>query len=491
MKRGTKPMKLTLTLLTSLLLAPLVALHAADSAPSMKPNVLFICTDQQHAGMLNCAGNRWLKTPAMDSIAANGVRFERAYSVNPVCVPSRTGMLTGYTPSRFGMQDNRALGTTHIPNTIQKQTMGWLFRNAGYETAYGGKTHVPGRIENYGFDVNLTSDPRGELAARCESFLKKKRERPFLLVASFINPHDICYMVLNDLARARAAAGDKRKVKLADPENEPSRYLAKAMERPAGVSEEEFFAKYCPPLPANYEAPANAPDALRIGALPKGEGPRQHAFKNWGEKEWRLHRWAYCRLTEVADGEIGRLLKALREAGLEENTVIVFTADHGDMDAAHRLEHKSMFYEEAANVPFIVSYKGVTKAGGVDKTHLVSSGMDLIPTMCDFAGIKPPAELMGRSVRALAEGKSAASWRPYVVSETHFGRMVCSGRYKYCVFDKGERREMLVDLEKDPGEMKNLAQDPACADILKQHRKFMTEWVEANHDTIAAEYIIK
>jgi len=472
------------TLLHFLLLA---SLHAADK----RPNVIFICTDQQHAGMLSCAGNPWLKTPAMDSIAANGMRFERAYSVNPVCVPSRTGMITGYTPSRFGMQQNEELGKTHIPDAIQNQTMGWLFRNAGYETAYGGKTHVPGKIETYGFDKNLTNNPRGELAAQCETFLKQKHDKPFLLVASFMNPHDICYMVINDFARARAAAGDKRKVKLADPENEPSRYLAKALQRPDGVSEEEFFAKYCPPLPPNFEEPANVPDALKVGGEIKDESTRSYAFKNWGEKDWRLHRWAYCRLTEQADSEIARLLKALREAGLEDNTVIVFTSDHGDMDASHRLQAKSYFYEQATNVPFIVSYKGVTQAGGVDKTHLVSSGMDLIPTICDFAGIQPPAELMGRSLRALAEGKAASAWRPYVASETHYGRMICSGRYKYCVFEKGNLREMLVDLEKDPGEMKNLAQDPAYADILKQHRKFMAEWVEANHDTIAAAYVIK
>jgi len=484
----SRVVKLFLSVFSCLLGLELTHAWAADAA---RPNVILICTDQQHAGMLSCAGNPWVKTPAMDSIAANGMRFERAYSVNPVCVPSRTGMLTGYPPSRFGMQDNGALATTRIPDAIQKQTMGWLFRNAGYETAYGGKTHVPGKIETYGFDQNLTRDARSELAAQCESFLKTKRDKPFLLVASFINPHDICYMAINDLARARAAAGDKKRVKMADPENEPSRYLAKALQRPAGVSDEEFFAKYCPPLPANFEEPANASDALRFGLSKHGGTPREHAFKNWDEKTWRMHRWAYCRLTEVADGEIVRLLRALREAGLEDNTLIVFTSDHGDMDGSHRLEQKSMFYEESARVPFIVSFKGVTQAGGVDKAHLVSSGMDLIPTMCDFAGIQPPAGLMGRSVRALAEGKAVPAWRPYVASETHNGRMVCSGRYKYCVFETGEQREQLVDLERDPGEMKNLAPDPAYADILKQHRQFMCEWVEANHDTIAAGYVIK
>ena len=98
--------------LTALLLAPLASFAAPE-----RPNVLVICTDQQYAGMLSCAGNRWLQTPAMDSLAQTGARFERAYSVNPVCVPSRTGMLTGYTPSRFGMQSNND-SKTRIPADI-------------------------------------------------------------------------------------------------------------------------------------------------------------------------------------------------------------------------------------------------------------------------------------------------------------------------------------------------------------------------------------
>ncbi|MBM4093291.1 MAG: sulfatase [Planctomycetes bacterium] len=465
--------------LTVLLLAPLASFAAPE-----RPNVLFICTDQQHAGMLSCAGNRWLKTPAMDSLAATGARFERAYSVNPVCVPSRTGMLTGYTPSRFGMQSNGELATTGIPDDIQRQTMGWLFRNAGYETAYGGKTHVPGKISDYGFDV-LTADQRDGLAAACVAFLNKAHDKPFLLVASFINPHDICYMAINDFERAKTGKPN------ASGKAPHQVCLAAALERPAGVSEAEFFAKYCPPAPANLEPQADAPEAVQQSLGGKARTFRQHAFQNWSVEQWRLHRWAYCRLTERVDREIGLVLQALRAAGLEEKTLVVLTSDHGDMDGSHRLEHKSMFYEEAARVPFIVSFKGVTKPGLAENQHLVSSGLDLIPTLCDYAGITPPAALLGRSVRALAEGRAADDWRPYVASETHYGRMICSGRYKYCVYETGQRREQLVDLEKDPGEMKNLAADPAYADVLARHRQYLREWVESNHDKLATPYLIK
>jgi choline-sulfatase len=431
----------------------------------------------------------------MDSLAANGARFERAYCVNPVCVPSRTAMLTGYTPSRFGMQSNGEISATRIPEAIQQQTLGQLFRKAGYETAYGGKTHVPGNIANYGFDV-ITGDQRDELATACADFLKKPHDKPFLLVASFINPHDICYMAINDFERAKGAkptatapAADARREakKLAGAQG----CLAEAMKIPEGVTEKEFYEKFCPPAPANLEPQAGAPDAVQVSIAPKGGSFRQNAFQNWSIERWRLHRWAYCRLTERVDREIGVVLQALRDAGLEDKTVIVFSSDHGDMDGSHRLEHKSMFYEEAARVPFIVSFKGVTKPGLVDDRHLVSSGLDLIPTLCDYAGIKPPDGLMGRSVRTLAEGKPMETWRPYVVSETHYGRMIRSDRYKYCVYETGAHRESLVDLEKDPGEMKNLAGDPAFAETLARHRGYIREWVESNQDKLASPYLVR
>lgn len=421
---------------------------------------------------MSCTGNPWLKTPAMDSIARNGARFERAYCVNPVCVPSRTGMLTGYMPSRFRVQTNQ--GNTRLQADIEKQSMGWLFRNAGYETAYGGKVHVPTKIADCGFDV-LTADQRDELATECVAFLKRPHDKPFLLVASFINPHDICFAKFDENRPATAKPANRKLRAFEDPEGslEERAAVAAALKRPAGVSEEEFFAKHCPPLPSTFKA---------------SDSPRT---KHWSVEQWRQHGWAYCRLTEQVDRQIGQVLQALRDAKLEENTLVVFTSDHGEMNGAHGLIRKGTFFEEAARVPFIVSLKGVTKPGLVDNQHLVSSGLDLIPTLCDFAGITPPAALPGRSVRALAEGRATQEWRPYVVSETEGGRMICSGRYKYCVYAKGESLEHLVDLEKDPGEMKNVAADPEYADVLACHRQYLREWVETNSDKLAEGYLIK
>jgi arylsulfatase A-like enzyme len=171
--------------------------------------------------------------------------------------------------------------------------------------------------------------------------------------------------------------------------------------------------------------------------------------------------------------------------------LIVFTSDHGDLDGAHRLEHKSFFYEEAARVPFIVNWKGVTKAGLVDRRHTVSSGLDVIPTLCDFAGVQPPEGLRGRSVRALAEGGVPNDWREGVVSEKKQGRMICTGRYKYSVYATGQQREFLVDLQADPGEMKNLAGDPGSQTQLDRHRAMLDRWVRETGDRLAKSYTIE
>jgi arylsulfatase A-like enzyme len=265
--------------------------------------------------------------------------------------------------------------------------------------------------------------------------------------------------------------------------------LAEALKWPDGVSHEEFFDRLCPPLPANYEVPALEPECITTAYL-GARSFREFARDHWSDEQWQLHRWAYCRLTEMADDHISKVLDALREAGLEEETVIVFTSDHGDLDAAHRLEHKSILYEEAARVPFIVSYQGVTPPGHVDTTHLISVGLDLIPTLCDYAGIDPPKGLLGRSVRALAEGRTTDGWRDYVVAESRAGRMLRTARFKYNVYESGEHREQLIDLEKDPGEVANLAQDPDYQEVLNDHRRRLRQWVEETGDDIARPYIV-
>jgi len=131
----------------------------------------------------------------------------------------------------------------------------------------------------------------------------------------------------------------------------------------------------------------------------------------------------------------------------------------------------------------------VTRPGLVDATHLVSNGLDLIPTLCDYAGIQAPAGLAGRSARALAEGRTPPSWRDEVVAESRAGRMLRTARYKYNLYESGQHREQLIDLVKDPGEMLNLADDPKLQPVLAEHRRRLRRWVQSTEDKFAQRYL--
>lgn len=445
-----------------------------------KPNILVVLTDQQSAHMMSCAGNNWVKTPAIDRLAASGVRFARAYCANPVCVPSRFSLQTGRMPSAMGMKWNQELP---VPDAMVKQSLGILFNAAGYETVYGGKVHLPGvlkNIETNGYKC-LTTDDRQGLADACVKFIKQPHETPFFLFASFINPHDICYLAINDALRTMG----RQPIDNVD---------SKTCLAVADVIKTNFSAhgEALTPLPANHAISESEPHAISSEYLThehQGAHFRRHAREEWGEKEWRIFRHVYRKLSEMVDAKIGQVLDSLREAGLEENTLVVFTSDHGDMDGAHKLQHKSVLYEEAVRIPFIMSHKGAIREGLIDDDHLVSNGLDLLPTLCDYAGIKIPEGLSGSSIRPLAEGKSVSDWRNNIVVESLHGRMLRTGRYKYTIYASGENAEQLIDLDSDPGEMINLVNHKDCRDLLHEHRRIMKEWVKNTGDTIGLEYI--
>ena len=194
----------------------------------------------------------------------------------------------------------------------------------------------------------------------------------------------------------------------------------------------------------------------------------------------------YYRLTEDVDRQIGRVLSALRFRGLADNTLVVLTSDHGEGLGAHRWTQKAAFWEETVRVPLIVAGAGLKRRGVVDDRSLVS-GIDILPTMCDYAGIPAPEAVRGRSLRPALEGDG---WdRSYVVSElSHLGfpdrqgRMLRTQRYKYIVFNGGARPEQLFDLQLDPGEVHNLAGREDGQQQLLDHRNLLRQWIEETRD---------
>jgi len=451
---------------------------ARRSSLASRPKILLIMTDQQSAFAMSCTGNPDLSTPAVDSLALRGVRFDLAYCTNPLCTPSRSSLMTGRHPHEVGVRfNNEAIGPQ-----FQPVSLGAIFRDAGYESVYGGKWHVPrGAVdESQGFRP-IAGFNDNELADAAVAFLSAKGEQrrtgiasatagnsdgtgsgvsgervPFLLVASFDNPHNIC-----EWARGEAL--------------------------PWGpVSEAP--AEQCPLLPVNFEPSSHEPEAIR---QMQRAHPRMYPTADWPADRWRQYRHAYYRLCEKVDAKIGRILNALAQSGLQDETIVIFTSDHGDGMGAHRWNQKSVLYEEVVRIPFIVSGAVVKKPGRVDEKHMVSNGLDLLPTLCDLASIPIPEGCRGASLMPLIANKRSSEWRQEVVVETLWrpadmepvsGRMLRTMRYKYCVYSRGESREQLFDLSHDSGEMVNLAGDPAHAAALDEHRRRLALWCAQTGD---------
>ncbi|MFW6060891.1 MAG: sulfatase, partial [Phycisphaeraceae bacterium] len=427
------------------------------------PNVLLIITDQQAASAMSCAGNTDLRTPAMDRIAARGMRFDRAYCTQPLCVPSRASLVTGRYPHEVGVPYN--LHPSECRDATRVPWIGGVMAEAGYRTAWVGKWHLPvepERADVHGFAV--TREARGNkldwlVAPHCDELLREDDERPLFLVASFVNPHDCC-----------EAARDQ--------------------DLPNGPIGEAPPPEQCPALPSNFDPPAREPSALRAKVQPAHPGV--YPTVSWDEDRWRQYRWQYNRLVEKVDSHIGEVLDALERSGKLDNTVIIFTSDHGDGMGAHRWNQKQVFYDEVARVPMLVSAPG-GRRGAVEQ-RLVSMNVDLIPTLCDYAGRAAPEDLPGRSLRPLVEGPAPETWRDAVFCETEFsgfgvdsttgvkGRMVRTERYKYAIYSEGDDREQLFDMQADPGEMRDLSGDDDAAPVLAHHRELLSAWCRRTAD---------
>jgi arylsulfatase A-like enzyme len=416
-------------------------------------NILLILTDQQSFKMMSCVRNRYLITPAMDSLAARGVRFDLAYCTNPVCVPSRFSLVTGRYPSEIGMRSNYCPGK--IPENILKSGLGHAITSAGYKTMYGGKEHFPGGTpaKEFGFDY-FCHDERENLARACADFIKSEHGQPFFLTASFINPHDICFMAINDYA------ADEQSRKTIQNGKVEGEQVKKALAMVDDIPEDIFWQEKCPLLPDNYLPQSDEPEAIfdMLARSPFKLNTRE----KWDDKIWRLHRWVYHRLTEQVDRQIEIVLKALNEANLTQETVVIFTSDHGDHDASHKLEHKTAFYEEAIRVPLIICDPDTATPGSLDQQHLVSNGLDIYPTICDYAGVQVPSELMGRSLRPIAMGYKPEHWRDNLLIESEIGSAVRTEDYLYVNYDQGNNREQLYDLKNDPGQTTNFINNSTC-----------------------------
>jgi len=406
------------------------------SAGDRRPNFLFIISDQLGLDAISAHGCGDVHTPNIDRLVRRGVSFMESHSTNPVCSPARSSLFTGRMPVETGVVSNNRPIHSSCPNSGQ-----WL-GSAGYETVYCGKWHLPygyaTTIE--GFDVLPVGHGQGDLvdtvvSRTCEAYLKNRsRERPFLLVTSLMQPHDICYWAI--------------KHKQLVPRELPFPQLSGRL----------------PELPPNHKRLPTAPERVNRA--------RFRHFET--EDQWRYYIYVYYRQVEMLDADVGRVLDALEASGQAENTIVIFTADHGEGRGRHQNVQKWHPYDESMKVPMVVSCPGKIREGHIDRTHLVS-GLDVMSTMCDYAGIKPPGKARGRSLRPLLEGKRT-EWREFLGADCHqVGRIIRTADYKYVKYPE-DPVEQLFEMKKDPWETRNLYEEGRCGDILEDHRRLLKEW---------------
>ena len=422
-----------------------------------RPNFLFIISDQHAPQVTGCYGADFVRTPNLDRLAAEGVTFDNAYCANPHCVPSRAALMTGLQSQHIPCYDFLSPFSSELP------TWAHMLRRAGYRTDMNGKMHFYGPDQHHGFhrhinepshekiigfrwgeenpdpskglqywrDLHFEGDPVYEQRMAGEqsrvgdatNFLQQrgKDNEPFCLTLGFVGPHypQIC--------------------------------------------SRDMFDSY-----ADTDIPDWKPD--------NGMHPRNQYWKKcWGfdrfaDEDTKQGRQAYLAMITHMDEWIGRVLQTLEDSGLSENTIVIYSSDHGEMWGEHELWGKQCFYEESVRVPLIV--KGPNF--GIEQGTRVStpvSLLDLYPTFRELAGCDDwDIPLDGRSLAPALRGEALES-RP-VFSE-YYGpdiagpeRMVREGNLKLNYYHNSGYE--LFDLDKDPGEMHNLADDPNYAEAQKR-----------------------
>lgn len=429
------------------------------------PNILLLMADQWRADCLGFAGHPAVETPHLDELFCDGVSFARAYSACPTCIPARTALLTGLSQGSHGRTGYKDGVTWNYPATLPG-----LLAGAGYHTQCVGKMHVhPARflagfhhvvlhdgslgihrrapldydyaddyrrwlrehthgradVRDTGLGVNswvVAPWPHAEhlhptnwVASEAVEFLRRRDPtRPFFLKASFVRPHP--------------------------PFDPPDHYLRR------------YEQKSVPP-PALGDWVGEEDDPRRGLRASFGRGTVDPAQAE------RARRAYYALITHV-DAQINRILLELRDQGVDDNTLVVFVSDHGELLGDHRLWAKAMPFEGSARVPLILRPPPAWGWSGGRVCDAVTELRDVLPTLCEAAGVAVPETVEGRSLLGHVRGDPVGGWRDHLHGEHAFdldsNHWLTDGREKYVWFSaRGE--ELLFDLHDDPSEERNLA----------------------------------
>lgn len=443
-----------------LILVSIACFCVGDVYADKQPNIVFFFTDDQTTSTIGCYGNHIVQTPNIDALAARGTRFENAFVSHSICWVSRTTILTGLIGRSYGTPSNPEQARPDAVETLYPD----ILRTAGYRTGYFGKWHAKmpkgyqqqdhfDEFEAIGRNPFYKKQPDGSLRHETEvivdkgiDFLKNQpKDKPFALNMWF----NACHAEDSD---RRPGIG--------------------AFPWPRAV-DGMYDDVYIPPPRLN--------DPATFDALPnflKTTINRERYFWRWNtEERYQTNVRAYYRMVSGIDRAIGRFMKALEEAGLADNTIIIYSADNGYHMGNRGLAGKWSHFEESLRVPMIVADPRVPKSEQGKTTDAIALNVDLPATFLDWAGVKIPARYQGNSLKPLVEAAKPADWRTESFHE-HFAvrnripafEGLRNAQYKYVrYFDHGNH-EFLHDLKADPDELINLASDPAHAETLAAMR---------------------
>ncbi len=427
---------------------------------AQKPNILFLMSDEHSPHAIGCEGNTIVQTPNLDQLAASGTYFESAYCQVPLCTPSRMCMLTGKYAHRCSAWDN---GSVLFPEHL---TMPAHFAQHGYSTALVGKMHFGGKEQLNGFESRPYGDLRGYAGHQTDPLASSgTRQRTRLAGITEIPTSLLQERVINtetlEYLRSR-------------PSEQPW-FLLASYSRPHFplTAPKRLFDKY---WPHNVDMP-NIPPGHLEQTHRYAKGLRDNFnTEDIPVEESQKARAAYYACCEFLDETVGDLLALLERDGFLDNTIIVYTTDHGEMAGEHGQWWKSSYYEAAARVPLIVADRSLAQAQGTRVAAPVELN-DLFPTLCARAGIPIPEGLDGDDMTNLMSGDSV-SWRNTAITEywsnqtTSPMRMLRTPRYKYVVFPEDE--SILFDLAADPDELENLAGQTAYRELeISLHAQLM------------------
>jgi uncharacterized sulfatase len=438
--------------------APL--LYAADA----KLNVLFIATDDMNND-LGCYGHPLVKTPNLDRLAARGTRFDRAYCQFPLCSPSRSSVMTGLRPDATRVFDLAYHFRRGLPDVV---TLPQLFMKHGYFAARVGKIYHygnPGDIGTDGLD-----DPTSWKQVVNPYGRDKVEEKQ---IVNFTSSRGLG----SSLSVLKAEGADEEQtdgmvateaIKLIEAHRDEPFFIAAGFYRPHSpyVAPKRYFDGY--PLDKITMSPGPW-DYLKHVPEPALSSTRPRPWFGVSQQQAREAKQAYYAAISFVDAQVGRLLDALERLKLSERTVVVFWSDHGYHIGQHGLWKKQSLFEQSARVPLVISAPGQRQAGGASPRTVEL--VDLYPTLADLAGLEPPQNLAGRSLKPLLDHPTAQWDKPAFtqVQRGGFpGHSVRTERYRYTEWDRGGQGSQLYDYEQDPEEQQNLTADPRYASVVSE-----------------------